>query len=475
MTEQSSRSSLRNGPTEAAVDAPPLCQVAFSVTDLRRTHAWYRDVFGFLPAGGTRLFRSPLASRVQGLPRAASTCWWLIDQQEFFQLEMFQFSSPHVRPKPADWRPCDVGYTMVGLHVTDFVESVDRLRRGGVTPLTEPIGAVGRRRVCVRDPEGVILELMEDDPRLPGAPPRPRPEMPVAARSVTLSVPDLDRSLRFFSETLGLATARGVVLHGSEHEALWGLAGAQRKSALLWAGDFLLEIVQYTQPVGKPWPAGYRISDQGLLNIALGFRSKAAFDAAYQRCLAAGHRGNWRPLNLGAWAVVYVNDDQGFSVELLFVRRWYDGPMGFRPAMPYVVAEVRIAVPREVVWKALTDHEGMAAWSPFSSVVLTRPGSPDRNGLGAVRRVRGFGLTLDEEVIRWNPPARYDYRLIGGAPIRDHLGQVLLNEANGGTEVRWTVRFRPTIPGTGGITRVMLQRSFTDMLQRLKHRLEGGS
>jgi hypothetical protein len=30
------------------------------------------------------------------------------------------------------------------------------------------------------------------------------------------------------------------------------------------------------------------------------------------------------------------------------------------------------------------------------------------------------------------------------------------------------------VPGTGGITRAMLQRGFTDMLQRLKRRLESG-
>ena len=29
--------------------------------------------------------------------------------------------------------------------------------------------------------------------------------------------------------------------------------------------------------------------------------------------------------------MVYVNDDQGFSVELLHVEPWYEGRMGFRP------------------------------------------------------------------------------------------------------------------------------------------------
>lgn len=310
---------------------PHLCQIAFSVTDLERTHRFYRDALGFVPSGGTRLFRGPLASRIQGLPNAASTCWWLMDQQEFKQLELFQFTSPHPKPLPADWRPCDIGYTMVGLHVSDFDTAVARLDDAGARALTPPMLHRGKRRVCVRDPEGVLLELMEDDPRPVGAPTRQRVKVPVAARCVRLSVPNLGKSRRFFVETLGCTEATPIAIHTEEHEALWGLEGAQRKTLLLWAGDFLLELVQYTDPVGKPWPETYRISDQGLLNIAFGFRKKATFNAVHRRVLAAGYTANWRPLNLGAWAVVYTNDDQGFSVELLFCRRWYDRWLGFVP------------------------------------------------------------------------------------------------------------------------------------------------
>jgi hypothetical protein len=45
------------------VPSPSVCQVAFSATDLERTHAWYRALFGFLPSGGTRIVRGPLFSR----------------------------------------------------------------------------------------------------------------------------------------------------------------------------------------------------------------------------------------------------------------------------------------------------------------------------------------------------------------------------------------------------------------------------
>jgi len=309
-----------------------LNQIAFSVTDLRRTWAWYRDVLGLVPAGGTEAFKGYLAEKVQGVQGARSTCWWLIDSQDFFQLEFFEFSRPAVRPLPADRRLCDIGYGMVGFYVADFDAVMTRLAERDTAMLTEVMGDPGDRRVCLKDPEGVLLELMEADPLAPAVP--ARAGVSVTARSITVSVADLVQSRGFFVDVLGLAEPEGLVLHGEEHERLWGLEGAKRRSVLLRAGGVLVELVQYTDPPGQPRPADYRISDQGVLNIALGFRQRAEFERVYRRCREAGVEGNWRPLRLGAWSVVYVNDQQGFSVELLHVQPWYDRRMGFRPALP---------------------------------------------------------------------------------------------------------------------------------------------
>src|SRR5919204_3356863 len=132
-----------------------LSQIALSVTDLRRAHHWYRQVLGLAPAGGTNLFAGPLASMVQGVPRSASTCWWLVDRQDQFQIELFEFRSPLVRRMPPDWRPCDVGYTTVSFWVDDLDAVVERAREEGSEPLTDPVGGPGKRRVCLRDPDGV--------------------------------------------------------------------------------------------------------------------------------------------------------------------------------------------------------------------------------------------------------------------------------------------------------------------------------
>jgi short-subunit dehydrogenase/catechol 2,3-dioxygenase-like lactoylglutathione lyase family enzyme len=308
-----------------------LSQIALSTSDVRRSQRWYRDVLGLEPAGGTNLFAGPLSSMVQGVPRSASTCWWLVDRQDHFQVELFEFRSPLVRALPDDWRPCDVGYSTMSFAVADLDATMERARTAGSPTVTEPIGAVGQRRVCLRGPDGVLVELLEDDPRAPTERPRPRPEIPAVARSVTLSVPDLEPTRRFFADVLGLTVADDLELHRGEHEALWGLDGAQSERLCLWADDFVVELASYSAPTPKPWPDGYRISDLGLLNIAFGFRDRAGFEAAVRRCRQAGFEGNGPPLRLGAWSVIYVNDDQGFSVELLHVEPWYERRMGFRP------------------------------------------------------------------------------------------------------------------------------------------------
>src|SRR4051812_48952657 len=136
---------------------------------------------------------------VQGVPRSASTCWWLVDRQDFFQVELFEFRSPLVRPLPADWRPCDIGYTTISFSVTDLDAAIERAIAAGTPPLTDPLGEPGARRVCVRDPEGVLCELMEEDPRSLEPRQRPRPRIPAVVRSVTLSVPELEKARRTFT------------------------------------------------------------------------------------------------------------------------------------------------------------------------------------------------------------------------------------------------------------------------------------
>jgi hypothetical protein len=114
-------------------------------------------------------------------------------------------------------------------------------------------------------------------------------------------------------------------------EALWGLDGARTRGTLLDAGGALVEIVEYLDPRGRARPDGYRICDQGILNIAFGARTRRDHAALYDRALASGARPNRRPVRVPGGGVVYVNSPDHFSVELLWIAPRQDRFWGFEP------------------------------------------------------------------------------------------------------------------------------------------------
>ena len=460
---------------------PRLTQIALSVVDLRVTDRWLREGFGFVPAGGSRRrMRGPLASRVQGLPRIASTCWWLRDRNDWFQIEMFQFERPIARLMPLDAHACDIGYTRVGFWVADFGATLSRLARIGSQPLSDPIGEPGYRRACVRSPDGVFVEILEDDPLIPRGGQAPEVADSVAVRSVTLSVADFDQSAAFLSDGLGMR-ASGAALRRPEHEGLWGLPSAATRSQVFDAGEVLVEVVQYLDPPGRPRPDGYRISDQGILNVAIGTRRKGEFDELYRSACAAGARPNSKPLSIPGGGVVYVNDPQQFSFELMRTSRFSDKYWGFTPVpvarrpKPDTCAieqTVHIAAPPEVTWQVISDHEAMSEWAGIGPVRRTVDGETDPNGRGAQRELN-LGGKIIEQVITHNPPDSYRYRIIKGSPFVCHQGEVLLRPNDDGTAVTWKIRFRPRIPGTGRLIAAGLSRALNRMMiTRLRRHVE---
>jgi catechol 2,3-dioxygenase-like lactoylglutathione lyase family enzyme len=306
-----------------------VAQIALSVLDGQRSHGWYAQGLGLLPAGTLQ----PTAdlSAVQGVPDAkVANLLWLVDANPFFQLEIFQYASPPVRPQPADRRACDLGYARFGVWVADLDTTVERLSALGTTALTPPIGAAGARRVCVLDPDGVIVELMEDRVPTPDQAPSTRPEAPAATRSITVSVADIEAARRYYVDAIGMAPVSDFALHTDQHEMLWQLPGAQAHRALLAGGDLWLELVQYIDPPGRPRGSDYRISDQGILNIAVAGRSVAAFEALRNRVVAHGY-GVHTPIARERIRVQYAHGPEGLSVELSYFDEDIDAVQGFLP------------------------------------------------------------------------------------------------------------------------------------------------
>src|SRR4029077_9617643 len=140
-----------------------------------------------------------------------------------------------------------------------FSGAVRRITTQGQACQDGAPGARGERRVCLHDPEGVLIELLEDSPGRSTAGGRAGPQAEVCC--VRVCVHDLDRARRFWVDTLGFEEVTDIALHRPEHEALWHLGGCRRTTLLLKSGETFVELVQYLQPIGRKKPAGYLLSD----------------------------------------------------------------------------------------------------------------------------------------------------------------------------------------------------------------------
>jgi uncharacterized protein YndB with AHSA1/START domain len=137
-----------------------------------------------------------------------------------------------------------------------------------------------------------------------------------------------------------------------------------------------------------------------------------------------------------------------------------------------LVREVK--APPEVVFDVLTDHRRYAEITPLRKSALEREGEPAPNGVGAIRVLSSVGPPLREEVIAFEPSSRFSYKLLSGAPVRDHVGTVLLEPAAAGTKVTYALRTTPTVPVVGdavvGVTKLAIKSLFNGIVAESERR-----
>jgi uncharacterized protein YndB with AHSA1/START domain len=114
----------------------------------------------------------------------------------------------------------------------------------------------------------------------------------------------------------------------------------------------------------------------------------------------------------------------------------------------HVTASTTVARPIESVWATLTDHEGMSTWGPGVTVTIDKPGSPEPNGLGTVRRIStpGPAPAMTEEVVAFQAPNLFGYAARSGVPIPGYQGEVRLTPEGQGTRIDYTLTSTASFP-----------------------------
>lgn len=131
-----------------------------------------------------------------------------------------------------------------------------------------------------------------------------------------------------------------------------------------------------------------------------------------------------------------------------------------------------VSAPPETVFDVLTDHRRYAEITPMRKSELEREGDPAPNGVGAIRVLRSVGPPLREEVLVYEPSSRFSYKLLSGAPVRDHVGTVDLAPAGDGTRVTYAVRTIPTLPLGGAAVVAVTKQAIKQLLSGISAEAE---
>lgn len=294
-------------------------QVALVAGDRRRSTAFYEEVFGLSRVFGTAEFRGPAVDRVQAMEKVASSVDWLVDDRAMFQLEIFEFENPGSRPLPRDHGLHDEGYNRIIVAVKDLnVTCNAAVGCGGtlVALLCEQ-DASGPVKALLRDPDGILIELVE-------APEMVSAALPARIVGIGLTSARLDRTIEDFCDGFGFQQCEDPF----RTSVSWDRSGPPDASQALRLEDMYLIVSCYTDM--RPRRSDRRLADIGVMNVAVCFPDQDDFAACYRKTRAMGMRPNAEPMVIeGRASVAYHNDRQGVSVEMIYLAPSLHGLYGF--------------------------------------------------------------------------------------------------------------------------------------------------
>jgi catechol 2,3-dioxygenase-like lactoylglutathione lyase family enzyme len=136
--------------------------VSFTVGDMERSLAFYRDGLGFQVLND-RTISGSFPETVSGLEGAHMRIVHLRGHGQ--GLEFIQYHSPPGR-SPASLRPCDVGSSHLCFTVDDIEEQMADLGGRGARFLSAPVTVeggpnAGNRCVYFLDPDDILMELTQ--------------------------------------------------------------------------------------------------------------------------------------------------------------------------------------------------------------------------------------------------------------------------------------------------------------------------
>jgi glyoxylase I family protein len=132
---------------------------------------------------------------------------------------------------------------------------------------------------------------------------------------VGISVANLERSIAFYRDLLGMHVIEEVPFKGERYEAILGLKGAQGKIATLRTANVEVELFEFAHPTPNSGSPMRPVSDHGITHFAM---KVEGIEGLYTRLKAAGVAFHCAPIHFpGCATATYARDPDGNVIELL--------------------------------------------------------------------------------------------------------------------------------------------------------------
>lgn len=132
---------------------------------------------------------------------------------------------------------------------------------------------------------------------------------------IALSIKDMDRSLAFYRDLLGLEVAMDKSWEdaGETGDKILRVKGTAARQVMLKCGDAMVELFQFNRPEPAPMAEDRPVIDRGITHLCFDVKD---VDAEYERLSKAGVIFHCEPQNLGSnCRTTYGRDPDGNVVE----------------------------------------------------------------------------------------------------------------------------------------------------------------
>lgn len=125
-----------------------------------------------------------------------------------------------------------------------------------------------------------------------------------------------------------------------------------------------------------------------------------------------------------------------------------------------------LAASIEKVWSIAGDFTK----SPGPGIVIEieKQGDSHTYGIGAERTITIGSVRVRERLESVNPGKAFAYKILSGAPMKNHLAMVEFIPRGSLTEIRWNVEFTPKIPGTGWIVGMVTKKAINRFIDEVE-------